>query len=132
MFLIKKKSFNTENILSSVAVVDNSNPVKGSGRIYIKGYFEGTADIDGDIYVGELAFLKADIKSKNLVVSGKVEGEIYVADSVRILPKGSVKGTITSKTLLMERGAKFHGNSVVIDDELMLINHSSEVEVPVE
>ena len=84
------------------------------------------------IYVGELAFLKADIKSKNLVVSGKVEGEIYVADSVRILPKGSVKGTITSKTLLMERGAKFHGNSVVIDDELMLINHSSEVEVPVE
>ena len=61
MFLIKKKSFNTENILSSVAVVDNSNPVKGSGRIYIKGYFEGTADIDGDI-CGRISVLEGRYK----------------------------------------------------------------------
>lgn len=74
-------------------------------------------DLDADLVLSKTGVLRADIKAKNTFISGNMEGTIYATDSVQIMPTAVVNGNIASKVLVIERGAKFTGNSQVIEDD---------------
>lgn len=98
--------------------------MKGSCIANIEGCFEGTVDLDGDLVLAKTGRLKADVRVKNAVISGNLNGTIYASESVQILPTATVNGDITSKTLVIERGARFIGNSKVIEDEFQPVVNS--------
>lgn len=127
-FVIKKAERNEEKVMENnngikkvdVKIGESATIIgtlRGSCIANIEGRFEGEVDLDGDLVLSRTGFVKADVKVKNAVISGTLNGTIYAYDSVQIMPTAVVNGDITSKILVIERGAKFVGTSKVLEDE---------------
>ena len=67
--------------------------------------------------VGQKARVKADIKVKQIVVMGRVEGTISECDLLEIQEGGKVYGEIHVKTLNIKPGAVFDGKCCMIRDQ---------------
>jgi len=67
------------------------------------------------ITVGSTGIVKAEIRAKAIVVGGRVEGNLIASEKVELQAKSELVGDITSKSLLVEHGAIFHGNSKMKD-----------------
>lgn len=98
--------------------------MRGSCIANIEGCFEGTVDLDGDLVLAKTGVVRADVKVRNAVISGNLNGTVYASDSVQIMPTAIVNGDITSRILVIERGAKFMGTSKVIEDDVQPIVNS--------
>ncbi len=114
---------------------EEMNGQKGEGRIEtiigkgtnIEGTvnIEGATRIDGNVTgklisndivtVGSTGIVKAEIKAKAIVVGGRVEGNLIASEKVELQAKCELIGDITSKSLLVEHGAIFHGSSKMKD-----------------
>ena len=57
--------------------------------------------------------VEADIQAQNVVVAGRFKGKIDVKGRAEIARGGRVDGDITSKTLVVEEGAIFQGQSIM-------------------
>jgi cytoskeletal protein CcmA (bactofilin family) len=99
-----------------------SSPARGSARLgaslQIKGHITGTEDlqIDGPISlrghgltVGPAAQLTSEIHAREVVVYGKVVGNVHARDRVDVKSDGSVVGDISTARISIEDGAQFKG-----------------------
>jgi cytoskeletal protein CcmA (bactofilin family) len=57
--------------------------------------------------------VEADIRAQNVSVAGRFKGSIVVKGRAEIARGGRVDGNITSKTLVVEEGAIFQGQSIM-------------------
>jgi len=93
----------------------------GSG-LHIKGQLTGTEDlqidgkVDGPISlnghqltVGPTAVLTSEIHAGEVIVYGKVIGNLYAKDRVDVKTDGSVVGDISTARISIEDGAHFKG-----------------------
>ena len=93
----------------------------GSG-LQIKGHITGTEDlqIDGrvdgpislkghELTVGPAAQLTSEIHARDIVVFGKVTGNVFAKDRVDIKRDGCIVGDIASARISIEDGAQFKG-----------------------
>jgi cytoskeletal protein CcmA (bactofilin family) len=93
----------------------------GSG-LHIKGQLTGTEDlqidgkVDGPISlnghqltVGPTAVLTSEIHAGEVIVFGKVIGNLYAKDRVDVKTDGSVTGDISTARISIEDGAHFKG-----------------------
>ena len=55
--------------------------------------------------------VEADIRSQNVSVAGRFKGNILVKGKAHLARGGRIDGNITSKTLVVEEGGIFHGQS---------------------
>jgi cytoskeletal protein CcmA (bactofilin family) len=114
---------------------EDMNGQKGEGRIEtiigkgtnIEGTvnIEGATRIDGNVNgklvsndivtVGPTGVVKAEIRAKAIIVGGRVEGNLIASEKVELQAKSELIGDITSKSLLVEHGAIFHGSSKMKD-----------------
>jgi len=84
--------------------------IKTKGSIRIEGEISGNINADGDIFVGEDGRAKAEIKARNVILAGRVEGNIS-AKKLEVLPSGKLIGDINIDILKIEEGALFEGSS---------------------
>jgi cytoskeletal protein CcmA (bactofilin family) len=89
--------------------------LQGDGGMRIDGIVEGTIEITGNLVVTESAKIRADIKANNISVAGAVQGNI-TATRVEILDTGRVWGDVTVKSLLINEGAYFRGQTFMPQD----------------
>jgi cytoskeletal protein CcmA (bactofilin family) len=102
------------------------SPARGSARLgsslHIKGHITGTEDlqIDGrvdgpislrghELTVGPTAQLTSEIHAREVVVYGKVVGNLHARDRVDVKGDGSVIGDISTARISIEDGAQFKG-----------------------
>ena len=83
-----------------------SDPV----NLKINGQFSGSLDTKGTLTVGSSANVEADISGENIVIAGKVVGNINAATMLVLMPTASLKGNITTPKLNIVEGAIFQGN----------------------
>ena len=57
--------------------------------------------------------VEADIRAQNVTVAGKFKGNVIVKGKAHLARGGRIDGNITSKTLVVEEGGVFHGQSVM-------------------
>jgi cytoskeletal protein CcmA (bactofilin family) len=103
-----------------------SSPARGSARLgsslHIKGHITGTEDlqIDGKVEgpislrghgltVGPTAQLTSEIHAREVVVYGKVVGNVHSRDRVDVKSDGSIIGDISTARISIEDGAQFKG-----------------------
>lgn len=84
--------------------------LKSSRSVGIDGRFEGEIQSEADLVVGRQAEVRANIKANNVIISGKVVGNIHCS-SLEIQANGRVIGNITAGSLLISMGAVFRGQS---------------------
>ncbi|MBN1873806.1 MAG: polymer-forming cytoskeletal protein [Anaerolineae bacterium] len=89
--------------------------VQGDGGLRIDGIVEGNVELTGNLVITESAKVLAEIKANNVSVAGAVQGNI-TANRVEILETGRVWGDMTVKSLLVNEGAYFRGQTYMPQD----------------
>lgn len=101
----------TKNVLSNDVEIKGS--IKFSHDLIIDGRIEGEVHSDGALTVGENAHIKGEIKTRTVVIFGKVEGNIIVQERCELKSNAILIGDIAAGTLSIEEGATFDGRSQV-------------------
>ena len=83
--------------------------INGKGILRIDGKVTGEI-ITGDVLVGETGVVEANIKARNLSVSGVVNGNIDATGLLELLPSAKVVGNIKVSNLIVGDGAIFKGS----------------------
>ena len=84
--------------------------IKFSNAMRIDGKFDGELITDnGELTVGKTGSVKANIKVKNAVIEGRVDGNIKASDKVELKQKAHLIGDLQAKTLVIEEGVVFVG-----------------------
>jgi len=89
--------------------------IQGDGGLRVEGIVEGTIELTGNLVVTESAKIRANIKANNISVAGAVQGDV-TATRVEILETGRVWGDLTVKSLLINEGAYFRGQTLMPQD----------------
>src|SRR5580693_5190282 len=83
-----------------------------SGELQLHGRLEGTIESEGGaLTVGEEAMIKAEIRVNDVLIYGKVQGNIYATGRVEIRGKAEVYGDLHTNRLAMDDGVIFVGRS---------------------
>jgi cytoskeletal protein CcmA (bactofilin family) len=101
----------SKNILSSDVEIKGS--LKFSNDLIIDGRIDGEVMSDGSLTIGENAFVSGEVKTKSVVIFGKVNGNITVSDRCELKSNAILEGDIVAGTLAIEEGATFMGKSSV-------------------
>ena len=85
--------------------------ITGSEALYIDGRVEGKITmLDCRVTIGRNGRVDASIQAREVVVMGKVTGNIESADRVDIRSEASVTGDISTARLTVEDGAALKGS----------------------
>jgi cytoskeletal protein CcmA (bactofilin family) len=87
--------------------------VVSAGSLRIDGQVKGQINADGDVTLSPQSQVEADIRAQNVAVAGRFKGSIVVKGRAELARGGRVDGNITSKTLVVEEGAVFQGQSIM-------------------
>jgi cytoskeletal protein CcmA (bactofilin family) len=87
--------------------------IVSAGSLRIDGKVKGQINADGDIVISPQSSVEADIKAENATVAGKFKGNIIVKGRAELARGGRVDGNITCKTLVVQEGAIFQGQSLM-------------------
>jgi cytoskeletal protein CcmA (bactofilin family) len=84
--------------------------VTGSESLYIDGRVEGSINLPGNrVTVGRNGVVSANISAREIVVLGKVRGNMTASDRVDIRGEGSLTGDVVAQRISIEDGAYFKG-----------------------
>jgi cytoskeletal protein CcmA (bactofilin family) len=84
--------------------------VTGSESLYIDGRVEGSINLAGNrVTIGRNGVVAANINAREIVVLGKVRGNITASDRVDIRSDGSLTGDVVAARISIEDGAYFKG-----------------------
>lgn len=84
--------------------------VTGSESLYIDGRVEGSINLSGNrVTVGRNGVVSANVTAREIVVLGKVRGNLTATDRVDIRNEGSLTGDVVAQRISIEDGAFFKG-----------------------
>ena len=84
--------------------------VSGSESLYIDGKVEGAINLPGNrVTVGRNGQVAANIMAREVVVLGKVRGNVHASDRIDIRSEGSLTGDVIAARISIEDGAFFKG-----------------------
>ena len=96
-------------------IIGKGSRIKGTlfveGGVRIDGKIEGKIESNGFVTIGLSGEAQADIKAKECLISGKVEGNINVTEGLELDRTANLSGDIVAKILRVHTGAVFNGNS---------------------
>ena len=82
----------------------------GSEDLYLDGAIEGTIDLrDHSLIIGPNGKIKAGITARDLVVHGKVEGNVTATGRVELRKSCTLIGDVSTQRIVIEDGAFFKG-----------------------
>jgi cytoskeletal protein CcmA (bactofilin family) len=85
--------------------------ISGAEALYIDGRVEGKISLpDHRVTVGRNGSVQANIAAREVVVMGKVNGNIECSDRVDIRSEGSVTGEVSTVRVIIEDGAVLKGS----------------------
>ncbi len=87
--------------------------VVSAGNLRIDGQVKGQINAEGDVALSPQSQVEADIRAQNVSVAGRFRGNIQVKGKAHLARGGRIDGNITSKTLVVEEGGVFHGQSIM-------------------
>ena len=106
--------------VNSISRISTGTVIKGEIMspydIRIDGTFEGKVQTRGRVVVGETANVKGDIVCENIDLWGKVEGNVFVKDTLALMEGCVVNGNLHIRRLSVELGSTFNGNCRMITE----------------
>jgi cytoskeletal protein CcmA (bactofilin family) len=85
--------------------------VTGSESLYIDGRVEGSITFkDNRVTVGRNGVVQANILAREVVIMGKVTGNVECTDRVDIRSEGTLNGDVVSQRISVEDGAMLRGS----------------------
>lgn len=106
--------------VNSISRISAGTVIKGEilspNDIRIDGTFEGKVTSKGRVVLGETAVVRGDIVCTNIDLWGKVEGNLYVKDTLSLKEGCVMNGNLHVRRLSVELGATFNGSCRTITE----------------
>jgi len=84
--------------------------ITGTESLFIDGKIEGTVALPGNrVTIGRNGQVAAGISAREIVILGKVRGNIAATDRVDIRAEGALTGDVVAARISIEDGAYFKG-----------------------
>jgi cytoskeletal protein CcmA (bactofilin family) len=84
--------------------------LSGSEDLYVDGQVEGTIELQGNsLTVGPNGQLRANVNAKNVVVHGRLEGNVRSSERAELKKSAVAIGDISAQKIAIEDGAYFKG-----------------------
>ena len=97
------------------SVVGRSCVVKGDmaadGAFRVDGTIEGSVESKASVVVGESGAVTGNVRAVDVLVAGKIHGNVACSGHLDILSTGVIEGGIEAKSLRVETGGIFAGTS---------------------
>ena len=103
-----KASSSTSLLSKKVNIVGE---IQGNEDLHVEGRFKGSIKITGNIFVGQTGVIEADVEAENVVIQGKINGNILACKQLEIQPHGQLIGDCTAQSIDIKEGAVFEGRS---------------------
>lgn len=111
----------------SVTLVAAGTEIIGNLRfghqLYLNGRVDGdvtaTEGSDATVVISETGSVRGDIRVPNVVISGRVEGNVFAVGRVELAAKAQVRGNVHYRLMEMQLGALVEGQ---------LLHHDSAVD----
>jgi len=100
-----------KNVLTSDVEIKGN--LKFSGELTFEGKIDGEIQTDGTLNLGDGAVINGNINAQNVVVRGKVNGNIVAKEKIDIKTKTELFGDIRASKLSVEEGVTFVGKTEV-------------------
>ncbi|EFK96905.1 hypothetical protein LDC_1068 [sediment metagenome] len=107
--MAKKRDDVEEKILDVDASMQGTITFKDPVNLRINGSFEGKLDTRGNLTIGENAKVKAVIHGDNIIVAGKITGDIHATQSLSVIAPAVIQGNIVTPRLSVTEGAVLEG-----------------------
>lgn len=122
----------TEKTIEINAQMQGTLTFKDPVNLKINGNFNGTLEVRGTLTVGSTAFIEAHINGENIIIAGKVRGDIVAKKMLVIMPSGVLNGNISTPKLNIVEGALFQGRCQMMDETMNLdeVSKYLEIELP--
>ena len=105
-----------------------SDPV----NLKIHGRYTGKLDTRGTLTIGPTAQVEANIVGENVIVAGKIKGNVMAKKMLVLMPTAVVHGDISTPKLNIVEGAVFQGRCHMLEDVLSIDDLAQylEIEIP--
>jgi len=101
-------SVGDQAIISKGLVI--SGEITGTDSLLVDGKVDGSINLPGSrVTVGRNGAVTASISAREIVVQGKVRGNVTATDRVDIRAEGALTGDVTGARISIEDGAFFKG-----------------------
>ena len=88
-----------------------SGDLTAAEDVTIYGRVEGRMMLpDHHLIIAKTAVVRASIVARSVVVSGTVDGNILADGRIHLLPGASVRGHLTTPSIVLDEGATFTGS----------------------
>lgn len=105
------------NVTNLTADVEIKGTIKFDKVLKIDGKFEGEMTTnEGELIVGKTGTVKANVKVKNAIIEGRMDGNIVASEKVELKQKAQLIGDLQARTLVIEEGVVFVGQCNVNPD----------------
>lgn len=105
---------------ATVSRISAGTVIKGEiispNDIRIDCVFEGKLMVKGKVVVGESATIKGDIICDNADICGKLDGNVYVKDTLGLKDGCVVNGNLNIRRISVELGSTFNGNCKMLNE----------------
>ncbi len=110
----KKKTIDaktTDTLIGEGTVCEGKMISEASLRI--EGQMNGDIECAGDITIGEKAVVQSNIQARDIILAGKVKGNVNTMGKLIITGTGVLVGNIDVHSFVIEEGGVFQGMSIM-------------------
>ena len=99
------------------AFIDQGSEFEGKlsfkDTVRIDGCFRGEITSQNTLVVGETGEIMATVRSRNVIVSGTVTGNIFASERLMLHKTARVEGDIEAGSIAIEEGAMLNGKIIM-------------------
>ncbi|MCR5352271.1 MAG: polymer-forming cytoskeletal protein [Bacteroidales bacterium] len=110
-----------EQNVNNVSRISQGASIRGdmasSTDIRVDGQVDGTLFSEGKVVVGETARLSGKLFATNIDFWGKMDGDVFVKDTLSLKSTAVVNGNIHVRRIQVEMGAQINGSFKMITEQ---------------
>lgn len=91
--------------------------ITGTGPYVFCGETRGDCEIDGPVTLAESGLWTGVLRGSEVIVAGRVDGDVIAAGRVEIAGTATVSGSITGHSIAVEEGAVIEGEINVVSGQ---------------
>ncbi len=118
-----------EKVIEISAAMDGALAFGDPVNLKITGRFTGKLDTKGILTIAQSAVVDANIQGENIIIAGKVKGNVIAKKMLVLMPSATLTGNISTPKLNIVEGAVFQGCCQMIDDFLNTEELSQYLEI---
>ncbi len=98
-------------------------------NLRINGHFAGRLDCFGTLTIGQTAIVDANVVADNIVIAGKIKGNVAARKMLVLMPTANLIGDISTPKLNIVEGALFQGRCQMQEDYLSVEDLAQYLEI---